>query len=241
MDLAEMVSDAVKDVVSSGKLKEMVEKNIESAIAATVRDSLSTYGDFGKKIKAYLDEAFSIDLKDLGMEGYNLVVLAVIKEKLDKAVETVGREKIKKEMEKLLGSKAPKTIKLSKLMERFKRFAKADYRSDGCRDEVTIIVDPVEYGSRWINLDPEAKKAKYQCRFRMLINEDGCMALWQTSGIDHKNLVFAGPVYGFEKDLFHLYAAGTLIEVDQTEFDCGLTRYDDEEKETADEDEEALA
>ncbi len=182
----------------------------------------------GKALQAYVKESLQVDFRELDLLGYNAVVLAVVRQKLDNAIHQVGIEKLKKDMDELLGETAPAEIKLSELLVEFKAWARrqqkyAIKRSDVC----TIHIGEREYGSRWIYLDP-AKVEKYQCKFRMLVREDGEVSQWTLDGMDPKNALFLGPLYGFEKRMFQMYAAGTRLIIDTHDGDGTLPEDEDE-------------
>jgi len=121
------------------------------------------------------------------------------------------------------------------LVEQFKKWA----AERGSESQCTIIFEESQYGSRWLYLDQDRKKGKYDCRFSMLIPDKDVAggtctttgtvpSLCKIEGPDPKNTFIMGTLYGFERALFQMYAAGTKIIVDETEFDDGLEREEDE-------------
>ena len=231
-DLEQHVTDAVRECVTSGKMKAMVETHVAKMLDSILGDALRSYGDIGKSIEAAVKQSLAIDPAQLGLTGYNLTVLAIVKQKLNAAVEKVGVEKLSKDMDELLGTNAPAVIKLSKLIEDFKTWAAGQH---GAESRCTIIFEESQYGSRWLYLDKDAKKGMYDCQFSMLIpDEDGAGGTCTTTGVvptickiegrDPKQTFIMGKLYGFERTLFQMYAAGTKVVVDETDFDDELER-----------------
>ena len=236
-DLEQHVTDAVRELVTSGKLKVMVEAHVAKMLDSILGDALRSYGDIGKQIEAAVKQALAIDPAQLGLTGYNLTVLAIVKQKLDAAIEKVGVEKLSKDMDELLGTNAPVEIKLSKLIEEFKEWAAGQ---SGTGSRCTIIFEESSYGSRWLYLDKDARKGMYECQFSMLISDkDGAGGTCTTNGTvpiicriegrDPKQTFIMGKLYGFERTLFQMYAAGTRVVVDETDFDDGLEREGEED------------
>lgn len=223
-DLEKAVTDACRSFVEGGKLSAMVESHVGKMLDEILRDALRSYGDIGKQISEAVKKSLAIDTGQLGLSSYNATVLAIVKQRLDAAVHKVGTEKLAADMDALLGTNAPAEIKLSELICEFKKWA-ADETSD---DRCTIIVDEQRYGSRWLNLDPSRGKEKYQCRFSILMPDDGNALVSRIDGADPSKSLMLGVLYGFAKRLFQIYAAGTRVIVDETDFDNYLEREGDE-------------
>lgn len=235
-DLEQHVTDAVRKLVTDGKLAAMVESHVSKMLDSILADALRSYGDIGKQIQEAVKTAIAIDPAALGLHGYNQTVLAIVKQKLDAEIQRVGIEKLSKDMDELLGTNAPAAIKLSKLIEEFKEWAAHEH---GTSDRCTIIFEESCYVSRWLYLDKEHGKKTYECQFSMLIpDKDGAGGTCATTGAtpsicrikgrDPKQTFVLGTLYGFEKTLFQMYAAGTKIIVDETEFYDGLEREGDD-------------
>jgi len=219
-DLEKHVTDAVRALVENGKLAAMVETHVAKLLDSILGDALRSYGDVGKQIGEAVKQAIAIDPQALGLEGYNLTVLAIVKQKLDAAIQKVGVEKLSKDMDELLGTHAPETIKLSELVEQFKAWASQTGNEICC----TVILEEPQYHHRWLYLDAEPRKKWNDCRFALMLGEDGHTTIFKVDGRDPKQTIIMGPLYGFEKTLFQMYAAGTKIIVDETEFDDSLER-----------------
>jgi hypothetical protein len=230
-DFENAVAVATREAIASGLLKEIVGKTVRKSITGIVEEVLSSYSPFGKQLKESLAAELCIDPGKLGLAGYNQTVLAIIRQKLDHAINEVATKKLAADLEEMLGDAAPKEIRLSELVKQFKQWvAERAARAPG-EHSCTIILEPSEYSSRFLYLDPKKGSAKYACEFSMLIGkEDGAVSCCRIGGIDTKKDLFAGVLYGFPRTFFQMYAAGTKVLIDQEEFDCRLDRDEDEDK-----------
>lgn len=229
-DLEQHITDAVRKLVTEGKMAAMVETHVAKMLDSILADALRSYGDIGKQIQEAVKTAIAIDPTALGLEGYNLTVLAIVKQKLEAEIHRVGVEKLSKDMDELLGTNAPAEIKLSKLIEEFKEWAGHEHGAD---DQCTIIFEKSSYHSRWLYLDKDRGKKWTECRFSMLIPDGDdtvgkAPSIFKFEGRDPKQTILLGKLYGFEKTLFQMYAAGTKIVVDETGFDNSIEREGDD-------------
>lgn len=218
-DLEDTVATALRELVTSGALTDAVKKQVGKTMADVVQQCLSSFSPFGKQLKETVATALSIDPKALGLNGYNQTVLAIIRERLDHAIETVGREKLAADLEKMLGTDALREMPLSVFIQEFKKDARSHYSAHG---RCTIILETPEYQMRWLYLDRNEAKTKYQCEFQLLIGDDGVVHCCTMAGHDPKKSVFLGSLNGFSRRLFQIYAAGTRLVVDAEDFDTTI-------------------
>jgi hypothetical protein len=210
---------AFRGMVSSGKLSQIIEKKVEETVDSVVDSALRTYSDFGKSLSQAVEGSLSIDKNKLALPGYNEIVLQIIKKKLEHAIETIGKERLEKDLENLLSAAAPKEIMVSDLVEQFKSWVREDlYRNDH-DDRITYIEEKSQYGGGWIYLDPKAKREKYSCQFRLGYGSDGEIFSATISGQDAGKKIFLGGLHGFERTLFQIYAAKTQVIIDTKEPD----------------------
>lgn len=222
IDLEKMVQTSLRGMADSGKIVEIVDKHAEQLVNSVVRDALATYSDFGKSLSKALGDSLRVDVNSIGLPQYNALVLEIVRRQLGKSLEQSGRQQLEKNMEALLASEAPKEIKITKLIEDFKKWVVEDDKSRRGR-EITAFVEPTEYGSFWISLDPKGDQTRHMCRFRLLVNEDtGALATAWLSGVDTSKALFLGGLYGFERDLFQMWTVKTRIVIDAKEFDLYL-------------------
>lgn len=212
----ETVNTGLQKIIDGGGLTAMIEKQIEKSVNEIVVDSLKAYSDFGRNLSEAVKGALSIDTGRLNLDEYNMVVLSIVRQKIEAAISLAGRERLSKDMDDLLGATAPAEIKLSDLIKEFKKWAVESKQSHCC----TIIIEESEYRSRWIYLDPAGKKSKYECQFQILTGSDGGgVTFCKLGGVNPKEHLFLGTLYGFPRTVFRLYASGTNLVIDETDFD----------------------
>ena len=86
IDLNKIVNDALVEMEGEKFVEGVVKKRLQETITSIVDDIFRSYSDFGKNLKNHIEENLKIDFENLGIEGYNTLVLAVVKEQLDKIV-----------------------------------------------------------------------------------------------------------------------------------------------------------
>ncbi len=212
INLNKIVNDSMKQIESEGFVEKIVKEKLEETIKDIVDDTFRSWGDFGKNLKKHIEENLNINLKELNIDGYNTLVLAAVQEKLDLATKVQGVEKIKEAMDKML--KNVKTeYKLSELIEELKG---EDYRDEYEYDEddqITLIIEE-SYSFKYIYLDKDANKRKYDCDYRICLYKDEIESLKIEDKEITKNNIMAG-FHGLGNTLFKIYASGAKIVLDQ--------------------------
>jgi len=210
---------AFNTMAESGVLQKIIEEKVAKTVSECVGNVLGSYSDFGKALNEHVKDALRVDFKDLGLVGYNEIVMKIIKAKLTDSINTVGVKRLEKELSDLLVD-PPAEIKLSDLVDQFKSRLDSDRRSS----RITCIVDTTDStglcpGYAHVFLDEESGTSKYSCNIRLDVTLAGKVYGLKIGGQDIKNTLFIGPHFGFERSLFQLYAAGTKIIVDHEEVD----------------------
>lgn len=214
IDLNQLVLSAVTKAVEGGAVAAAIDAGVQKTIEEIVGRATRSYSPFGEALEEAITATLQIQAGDLGLSGYNQMVLSVIRAKLDAIVDEQLREKFAADLEALL-IPAPKEIHLSKLIRDFKVWAKNEVLTDSyC---CTVKVERTEYKSHWVYLDPKSNKSNYNCRFRFLISGDGSIFSLSDQGQDMKNVILSKQLRGFPRDLFQMMAAGTKISIDEEE------------------------
>jgi hypothetical protein len=222
-DIEAAVANATHELVKSGRLTEIIKTQVESTVERILKDALGEWSPSGKQLKEAVESALSIDPERLGLPGYNQTVLTIVRNALDARVEEVAGKKLKADLDQMLGTAAPKEIKLSALVKEFKKFARDRGGHEEGEKAVTVILERDRgYSSRWLYLDVDPCKEKYRCAFQMLLSNDGDVHVCKIDGHDPKKSIFLGVLTGFDRLIFQMYAAGTKVVIDQEEFDDEL-------------------
>jgi hypothetical protein len=225
-DLAIIFSTAMGKLLDSGKIEQLIERQLEATLKSVIEDSLRSYSDFGKGLQEHFKSALTFDPDRVKIPEYNAMVAHIVERKLAEFFHQEAAVKISAAMDEIL-KPAPAEMKFSELVETLKKDAVEDYRFKRSNPYVTVHVEPVsEYGSRWVRLDREGGKDKYSCEFSFLASNYGGISALRFGGNDVNKSVFVGGYYGFERSLFQLHAAKTKLIFD--EFSEEITDLPDE-------------
>lgn len=213
-DLQELVATSFSKIAASGVIEEMIEKKLVETIGSVVNDSLRSYSDFGKQVSEAVKVSMQVDLRGLGLPGYNDLILKIIRQQVNALTENSIAKQVEEQMTKLLAP-APAEIKISKLVKDFIEFS----APDGCEcdgpDRISLHIEESSHGSRWISLDKIPGKRQYSCAYRFAVRiEDGRIFGLRIDDEEVKQKLFVGDFYSFERDLFQMYAAGTKVIID---------------------------
>lgn len=116
IDLNKIVNDTLVKLEKEQFVETVVKKRLEKTITEIVDDTFREWSDFGKNLKEYIRENLNVNLESLGLEGYNSLALAAIKEELDKCITIQGIEKIKETTKEILSDVKPEYT-LSEIIE----------------------------------------------------------------------------------------------------------------------------
>lgn len=226
IDISHLARDAVAKTVENGALQAAIDKGVQYTIERIVTNATGPYSDFAKAVEEAVKTALKLDPAAVGLPSYNQFVLSVIKARFDAIVNGDLRARLEADLDELLRD-APKRILLSELISNFKLWVvQSGLRTS---DHCTIALETTTYGSRWLNLDPNGGVRRHSCRFAFLISSDGTVSTMLSGGQDMRNALLSRSCTGFPRDLFRMMAAGTVIIIDETSFDDGLVRDDDED------------
>ncbi len=77
-ELNDIVTAKMESMITSGKLEEMLEKQLESTMQDLVKDSLRSYGDFGKEIGDKIKESMATAARNVSIPEYNMFLGQVV-------------------------------------------------------------------------------------------------------------------------------------------------------------------
>ncbi|MCM3273683.1 hypothetical protein [Paenibacillus elgii] len=227
MNLNKMVSDAMKSIESSDFVEKVVREKIQETLKRAIEDSLGTYSDFRKQLDQELKENLLINIKHLGLGGYNLMVLNEVKAQLNHIMHVNGVEKIKENMEKMLVAVKPE-YKLSELIETMKKEENED--GDKIGEKIAFEIEESSGGYHHIYFDPDENKdvglysysrstrSKYSYKYQLHLDKEG--RVYDAKIDDHeldKNKDIVRYFYNLDKVLFQIFATGAKIIVDEVD------------------------
>lgn len=233
INLNKIVNDTLVQMESENFVEKVVKNTLEKTIKSIVDDVFESYSDFGKNLKNHIKENININFDKLGLEGYNGLVLAAVKENLDRTITVQGVEKIKESIDEMLrDTKSEYT--LTEIIEKAKEdTTKEEYERD-YDEQVHLIIEKSSYGYKHIYLDNEDDKPenKWNYGYKIDIDKEGKPYSIQLKGQEINTKKIMGGLYGLDKLLFKIYASGAKIildkgeETDDYEYDLYYTHED---------------
>lgn len=219
MDIQVIVQQQLEKIIQEGKLEAIVRAKVEKTVEDVVQEMVRSYSDFGKGLKEEISKAFKVDFEKISAVDYNHIVVAIVKEHLDKRLLESVKEPIAKEIDDYLGPLEKKEWKLSEVIERFvKEEIDDDDRHDG--GQISLHVEKSNYGSTHISFDKDGGKKKYDCEYDMSIDtKTGVPYSFRAGKYNpHKGDLRFESLHGsFEKFFFRLYAQRVSVVVDECE------------------------
>lgn len=219
IDLNKIVNDTLSNMESENFVENVVRKTLEKTITSVVEDVFRSYGDFGNKLKKHIEENLNINFESLGIEGYNGLVLAAVKEKLDKAITVKGIEKIKESIDNMLSDiKAEYT--LTEIIEEVKGNSfKEEYEFDH-DEKVKLLIEKSSDGYKRIYLDEDDNDPSYKFEYSycIVIDKSGKPYSIELKGKEISTKTIMSGLYGLDELLFKIYASGAKIILDKGEY-----------------------
>lgn len=221
LDLVEAVETSFRQLVASGKIETMIAAQLETLIQSLLKDTIKSYGDFGKQIDQKVRAALAIG--EFTLPQYGERVCKLIETLTESMIDTTFHQSLKKRLHDLLIG-APKTIELSKLCEQFAddieqerygqrwslHFERTFPDCDSLSDCFTLSFDDAE--------DVKAKGCEYHLDLRKIDRFQSAEAYEPTAvTFGHhstKASLFFERHHGFAATLWQMYAARTVIVFD---------------------------
>jgi ribosomal protein S3AE len=236
MDLNAIIMAQLAELKSEGYVEKVVKDRLKETIKEVVRDMFKPWSDFGKSIEKQIKEQIQINLSVLDIPSYNHMILNVIREELDKAMSQEGAEKIREHIQEILGT-AKEEYKLSELIEEMMGYEGEEYLSDleyGEYHEISLHVNSSYLSSKvekpWITyiyFDPRSNCAPYDCKYRLVLDENGIVDSVRVEGVKFDNTIIMSGLYGLEKTLFQMYTRGAKLIIDDVETEFCNPEYEE--------------
>ncbi|MEG1256645.1 hypothetical protein [Clostridium sp.] len=216
IDLNKIVNDTLVQMEEENYVEKVVKSTLEKTIASLVEDVFRSYSDFGKNLKTHIEENLNINFRNLGIEGYNGLVLAAVQEQLDKAITIQGIDKIKESMNDMLKDTKDEYT-LTEIIEKLKGGClKEEYEFD-YDEKIELIIEDGGHGYKHIYMDEEEKDGKYECDYQISLDKEGKPYSIKLKGDEINTKKIMGGLYGLDKLLFKIYSSGAKIVLEQGE------------------------
>jgi hypothetical protein len=218
IDLNKIVNDTLVQMEEEKYVEKVVKSTLEKTIASIVEDVFRSYSDFGKNLEKHIEENLNINFRNLGIEGYNGLVLAAVQEQLDKTITIQGIEKIKESMNDMLKDTKDEYT-LTEIITALKGESyKEEYEFD-YDERIELIIEDSGHGYKHIYMDEEEKGSKYECDYQIDLDKEGKPYSIKLKGSEINTNKIMGGLYGLDKLLFKIYSSGAKIVLDQGECD----------------------
>lgn len=220
-NLRNSVIEEINRQATEENVQRLVEKKISEAIEYSINDAFKSWGEVGKQIDTAIKQSLQISDR-MDIPSYGVMVMAVLRQKLDERVNTLISNRLDEEMNEIL-SIAPRELKFSSLVEAVVERASEDM-ADRYGSSITCIVEhrdsPYDWYEVW--LDEAEDTEKSDCEIRFTVSRDGTVLSCHIDGRDPKKSVSMGAMWGYQKMLFGAYCCGSKIIMDNLDPATGI-------------------
>jgi hypothetical protein len=223
MDIKKIVNEKVEEVIKNGEIEELIQNKVKESLSKAIEEFFRSYGDFQKDLEKTLGEKMKVNLEEMEIPDYNKLILQYIEKEIDNTMAEQGIEKIKENLNDLLKS-APKEIELQDIVNKYIENNDEELRED----YIGVIYYDYEFSSIEgyvdikLNIDKPDSFDKPDLRFTLKEIEENKYEIFRIDfdGLEIKDdFTLVGRLYGIEKFMFKLWAAGTVIIGDPEGFD----------------------
>lgn len=233
-DIAILAREALTEATRPEAVKEIVESRINKTVHSAIDSALQSFSPFGRELEKKIQEALS--LNNLNLPQYNNIICGMVQEIVQANVSDLVSGRMKSDIEKML-KVAPKEIKLSEIVDEMRQGHEED---GGYGEVVTCFVDrddPTDrsWGPKWSVYLDDGESLSFSERKSATIQFSMSHGLISQSDEDDPEQIDTGTIYhvydrsgsisgtgGFRKSkqfglvnrILALYAAGTIITVD---------------------------
>ena len=234
LDLGMLVADAISEIVDSGVIQNQIRASIEKTVKESIANQLTSYSDFGKRLAAAVGRSLQIH-GDIDLPSYNDTVLKFVRDQLESETRNTIQRQIAERMRDLL-QPVPATISIEKLVDQYREHLKHEMDS-GCvcdgpgeflfridRDKASYMT---HYRDFAFSGSSEDKSPDIVVGVRIETADPDRGQIWHLRFRDGdvEKKLFVGPVFGFERTLFQMKAANTVI--------TGLATFDADDVDTS--------
>ena len=234
-DIAKMIEETTAAALTPEALKASVDEKVNGAIDDVLSSMFRSYGDVFKQIEKQLSAKINVNLEDVSLPEYNVMVTDMVVAATNRAMQASMSEHLIKELNEVF-SPAPAETTVRQLIEPFIESWREENQGCNCHDEfddyATCEIEKTDYGSVSLKLWKKRREKKSYLRgddeqdrrhdVHLFMSEEGKIRIiWDDHGDKLQFSNFATCNYnGFAK-LYQMYAAGTVI-TDINDVDTGM-------------------
>ena len=215
-----VVGQMVRDYLATPEAAAYMKSKVHDCVKRHLDAALASYSELGKQIETAVENALRID-GQLDLPSYNEMIIKFVELQVQHLTADAIQKTAASRLKELL-TPAPTKIKLSELLEQYRQQLK-DEQDDGCvcygeDDDLNIScrVTAHEHGGyRGIELREKASERTAAIYIGITKENKVYYIRFRDQAVETR--MFVGPVYGFERMIYQMKAAGTIIEIDDYE------------------------
>lgn len=214
-NLQDYVLAQVAAKTSEEHIRQLIDKKLDEAIQGAVNDEFSWNGNLKKQITEAVSGALQVGGR-LDVPAYGVMVMALLREKLEQNISELLNKKLADEMQSMLQI-APKELKFSSVIEALTEEAKEKGNGWG---KIAVLIEEgdskVLAGCYHVGLDPDGDiNRRYQCETQFYVNSEGTVSSLSINKRDVGKVVGIGSYWGYQKMIFSAYACGSKLIMDE--------------------------
>ncbi|MBB3947095.1 hypothetical protein GGQ73_003059 [Rhizobium skierniewicense] len=213
-NLQDYILAEVTRKTSEEHIRTLIDKKIDEAIKGAVDDEFRYGGNLKKQMTAAVSEALSIGDR-IDVPAYGVMVMALLRERLDANISEMLNAKLATEMQELLQI-APKELKFSDVIEKMTEHAKD--MGDRPWGKIAVFVEESDYsaGCYHVGMDPDGDTLKrYNCETQFYVSSEGTISGLTLDRRDVGKVISVGAYWGYQKMIFSAYACGSKLIMDE--------------------------
>lgn len=217
MELKQMMNDAFDKIQESGFVEQTIEARIQETLKSIINDLFRDYSDFGKSLKEQLSKKVAVNLGNIDLPAYNVMIENYIKQQTTQLMNEEYAKLTQDRLSEILKKEEKREWKLSEIIEKIVE-ENSEEQHENQFEKLSLHFDNWHKDFWHIRIDPEEGKDKYQCCIDIDIG-DGKIThakIGEYNTKDFKKEKFVR-LYGVEALIFRLFSQGCSVEVDQDE------------------------
>lgn len=220
MELEKMMIASLKKIKNEGLVEKVIQEQIEKTVKSIINDLFHDYSDFGQDLKKKLSEAAKVNLEDIDLPIYNVLIENAIRDQTRQIMTDEHRKLIGQRINDIFKVEEKKEWKFSELIEEFVKES-SKYNNDRAGEQISLHIDDKRSTLCFINFDEKSNKKQYSCDNSIVIDvKTGKIHSAELGDRRTKSASdnrFIGSLRGFEALVFRLYSQGCVIKIDDCE------------------------
>lgn len=216
-NLQDYILAEVTRKTSEEHIRKLIDKKIDEAVQSAVDEEFRYGGNLKKQLTSAVSGALSIGDK-IDVPAYGVMVMALLREKLDANISEMLNVKLASEMQDLLQI-APKELKFSSVIEKLTEHAK-EFGGGSGWGKIAVFIEEsdssVLAGHYHVGIDPDGDTRKrYECDTQFYVDAAGKISSLTVNKRDVGKVIGMAPYWGYQKMIFSAYACGSKLIMDE--------------------------